>query len=114
MGKIKLKSITCHQPSETDKDEIFLKYQGKKIWPESSKFMRIDTNETLSINLTIDATTIWMEIELWEYNYLSRNDLLGDFVFKSSNYAGEYTNDLKVTEEFIYKVKYSLLWELIR
>lgn len=114
MEKIKLKSITCYLPSETDKDEIFLKYRGDKIWPEKTKFLRIDTDETLNINLTLDATSIWMEIELWEYDYLSKNDHLGDFVFKSSNYAGEYTNELKVSDEFTGKAKYSLLWELIR
>ena len=114
MGKLKLKSITCYQPTETDKDEIFLKYRGEKIWPKSSKFMRIDANETLDINLSIDATTIWMEIELWEYDYLSKNDHLGDFVFKSSDYPGEYTNELKVSDEFIDKAKYSLLLEISR
>ena len=114
MDKIKLKSITCYQPSETDKDEIFLQFRGDKIWPGTSKFMRIDTDQTFDINLIIDAASVWMEIELWEYDYTSKNDHLGDFVFKSSNYAGEYTSDLKVTDEFIDKVKYSLLWEKIR
>ena len=114
MDKLKLKSITCYQPSETDKDEIFLIYRGNKIWPKSSKFLRIDTDETLDINLNLDGVTIWMEIELWEYDYLSKNDHLGDFVFKSSNYPGEYTNDLRVNDEYIGKVKYSLRWEIIR
>ena len=66
MGKIRLKSITCHQPSETDKDEIFLKFVGDKIWPKGSKFLRIDSDESIDVNLTIDAKTIWVEIELWE------------------------------------------------
>lgn len=114
MEKIKLKSITCSQPSETDKDEIYLRFRGDKLWPEKPKFMRIDTNETLNINLIIDATSIWMEIELWEYDYMSRNDHLGDFVFKTSNYPGEYTSELKVGHEFTGKVEYSLLWEKIR
>jgi len=114
MEKLKLKSITCSQPTETDKDEIFLKYRGDKIWPTNSKFLRIDTNETLDINLNIENVTIWMEIELWEYDYLSKNDHLGDFVFKSSNYAGEYTSELKVSPEFDGKAKYSLKWEIIR
>ncbi|MCP4460013.1 MAG: hypothetical protein GY816_18620 [Cytophagales bacterium] len=76
--------------------------------------MRINTNETFKINLNIDAVTIWMEIELWEYDYLSKNDHLGDFVFKSSKHSGEYTSDLKVTDEFNGKAKYSLQWEIIR
>jgi len=114
MAKLKLKSITCYQPSEKDKDEIFLKFRGDKIWPEKSKFIRIDANETVHINLNINATTIWMEIELWEYDFLSKNDHLGDFALKSSNYAGQYTSELKVMDDFIDKVKYSLNWEITR
>lgn len=113
MEKIHLKSITCHQPSEKDKDEIYLKFLGEKIWP-SSKFVKIDTDQTVVLDIKLDAKTIWTEIELWEYDYLSRNDHLGHFSFKSSNYAGEYTSELLVTDEWQGKVQYSILWELIR
>lgn len=114
METIILKSITCHKPSETDKDEIFLKFQGEKLWPKKGKFERIDENQTIDLNLNLNAKTIWVELELWEYDYMSRNDFLGDFTFKSSNYAGEYTAELKVADEFAGKVEYSLRWELLR
>lgn len=113
MEKIRLKSITCHQPSEKDKDEIFLKLLGDKIWPTSSKFTRIDSDQTVDINLTIEAKTMWVEIELWEYDYLSKNDHLGDFVFKSRNYPGEYSSELKVMDNFDGKVAYTLHWEVV-
>ncbi len=113
MSKVILKSITCQQPSETDKDEIYLRYRTEKIWP-SAKFIKIDTDQTIEINLNLDAKTVWMELELWEYDYMSRNDHLGDFVFKTSNYPGNYTCELSVMEKFEGKVQYTLEWELQR
>ena len=112
MEKIRLKSITCHNPSETDKDEIFIKFRGEKIWPAKTKFDRIDADQTIHLNLDIDAVTIWMEIELWEYDYMSKNDHLGDFVFKSSNYRGEYNSELKPLDGF-EEVSYTLNWEIL-
>ena len=108
-----LRSITCHKPSETDKDEIFIKYRGEKLWP-SGKFTKIDADQTVHLNIELDNPTIWVEIELWEYDYLSRNDHLGDFVFKSQNYPGTYTHELKPMDDFEGKVEYSLTWELTR
>jgi len=114
MENIRLKSITCHQPSETDKDEIYLRFRTEKIWPSGAKFLKIDTNETLDINLGLDISSIWVEIELWEYDYLKKDDHLGDFIFKSSNYSGEYTCELKVTDEWEGKTKYTLKYEILK
>lgn len=113
MDKIVLRSITCHQPSEA-KDEIYIQYRGNKIWPKDSKFQRITRDQTINLNLEIEAPTIWVEIELWEYDYMSKNDHLGDFVFKSSNYAGEYNSSLKVNDDWIGKASYSMKWEVVK
>ena len=112
MPKVVLKSITCHKPSETDKDEIYINYRGNKIWPDS-KFVRIDTDETIELNVPINNPTIWVEIELWDYDYLSRNDHLGDFVFKSSNYSREYQVEMKVMDRYEGKVEYTLTYEIV-
>ena len=45
MPKIKLTSIKCTVPDEIDKDEMFLKYKGEKIWPEDHKFFRVDVDD---------------------------------------------------------------------
>ncbi len=114
MEKLTLKSITCHQPSETDKDEIFIMYRGEKIWPTKAKFMKIDSNQTIDLDIVLERPTVWVEIELWEYDYLSKNDHLGDFVFKSQNYANDYTCELKEMDDFVGKVKYVLNYKIER
>jgi len=114
MDKIKLLSITCHQPSETDKDEIYLKFRTEKIWPSGAKFVKIDTNDTVDVNLVLDISTISVEIELWEYDYLKKDDHLGDFIFMSSNYSGQYSSELKVSDEWVGKTKYTLRYEILK
>ena len=114
MPQVVLTSITCHKPSEKDKDEIFIKYKGKKIWPVKGKFNKIDTNQTIPITVEIKDPTIWVELELWEYDYLSKNDHLGYFNFKSQAYPGEYTAEMSATDKFEGLAAYTLNWQVIR
>ncbi|WP_425389890.1 hypothetical protein [Ekhidna sp.] len=82
MPKLKLVSITCMQTDETDKDEIYLKVNDKKIWPVKSKFYPIDTDEVADINLGFNVTPGKVTIDLWEFDFLDSNELLGSFIFK--------------------------------
>ena len=113
MPHIRLKSITCHQPDETDKDEIYLIFQGKKIWPKNVKFLRIDAGENIKIDLDLQFASGWADVELWEYDFWSKNDHLGNFYLKADNYKGEYTNELDENSHVSERAKYSLHWEIL-
>jgi hypothetical protein len=113
MPHIRLKSITCHQPDEKDDDEIFIKFQGNQVWPKNVKFQSIDAGVTLKIDLELTFVSGWADIELWEYDFWSKNDYLGNFYLKGDNYVGEYTCELERNKDVTDRAKYSLHWEII-
>ena len=82
MPKLKLSSITCMQTDESDKDEIYLKVHDKKIWPVRQKFYPIDTDEEASIDLSFDVKNGKVSIDLWEFDFIGSNEILGSFIFK--------------------------------
>ena len=82
MPKLTLVSISCMQTDETDKDEIYLKVGEKKIWPLKPKFYAIDIDEQVEMNLNFKVSAGKVCIDLWEYDYFDKNEILGSFVFK--------------------------------
>lgn len=113
MPKIKLHAIICNVPDESDKDEIFLKINGQKIWPNKSKFMKIGVDEALDIKIEENFEGDWAEIELWDFDYTSRNDFLGSFHLEITQEAGHYgtilTNNTDVSEEADYMINWEIL-----
>lgn len=115
MPLIKLNSIMCECPEETDKDEIYLIYKGQKIWPSDKKFLKIDTDEELAIGLKTQVTKLgWMSIELWEYDLTTRNDHLGTFHLEiDSDEPSKNTAILTRNEAEANRAGYMLNWEVI-
>lgn len=109
MHSLKLISLQCHVSDESDLDEIYLKHDGNKIWPQSEKYKRIDPG-SVSLNVSIpDAQKdSILEIELWDYDTLSRNDKLGNFSLQLDEY-GKYQTELK--RHGNTPASYSLEWE---
>jgi hypothetical protein len=112
MPTIRLNQVHCTLPDESDKDEMFLKYDGKKIWPQGSKYYRVDSGDVAPIALTMEVAEGWVEIELWDFDYLSRNDFLGTFRFKVDDMPGEYTNSMNLVEKNSM-ASYILDWEIL-
>ncbi|MEO9805990.1 MAG: hypothetical protein ABJF04_22215 [Reichenbachiella sp.] len=113
MPKIKLNRVHCTLPDEVDKDEMYLRHGGKKIWPQGSIYYRVDTGDTAYVDLTLQVEEGWTEIELWDFDYLSRNDFLGTFRFKVGNEPGVYTNSMKLMEKNS-TASYILDWEILK
>ena len=112
MPKIRLNRVHCTLPDEIDKDEMYLKYEGKKIWPKGSIYYRVDTGDTAPIGLTMEVEDGWAEIELWDFDYLSRNDFLGTFRFKVDDTPGDYSNSMILVEKNS-TASYILEWEIL-
>lgn len=112
MAKIKLNSVHCTLPDEIDKDEMYLRHDGKKIWPKGSIYYRVDTGDVAPVELTMDVKEGWTEIELWDFDYLSRNDFLGTFRFKVDEEPGVYSNTMKLVEKNS-TASYILQWEIL-
>jgi hypothetical protein len=89
-----LQNLICHHCDERDGDELFLKFNGSKIWPENKKFVSATDNCIIPINLKLPVKPLEkVTLQLWDYDLLS-NDLLGEFNFVPDG-EGQFTCDLK-------------------
>ncbi len=113
MPNIKLHAVICNVPDEPDKDEIFLGIQNKKIWPLKSKFQKVGVDEALALNVSAKFETAWVEIELWDYDYMSKNDHLGSFHLDLTQDAGHYGTILSNNNEVSKQADYMINWEIL-
>ncbi len=111
MTKIRLNRVHCTLPDEIDMDEIYLKYKGEKVWPKGAIYFRVDTGDVAPVGLELEVENGWVEIELWDFDFLSRNDFLGTFRFKVDDEPGLYTNSMKLVEKNS-TASYILDWEI--
>lgn len=113
MPRIKLLTVQCMVPDEIDKDEMYLKYNGLKIWPKGDLYWRIDSGEKAEINVELDLPEGWVKIALWDFDFISPNDHLGDFDFEvSSALPGKYSTSMHITEKDS-TASYILSWEVL-
>lgn len=107
---VKLIHLLCHVPDESDLDEIYLKMNGEKIWPESQKFQRLNFGET-EVNCSIPNIEKGdiIELEIWDYDTLSRDDKLGVFTLVCDQFGSGYETEMK--KHGNTKASYSLGWE---
>ena len=115
MPEIELTKLQCITTDEIDKDELFIKYKDKKIWPTGSKYHQMDSTDVVNINLTIehhlaDGPLI---LELWDYDLISANDLLGTFEMKlSEDDFGDFSTYMKSHSQKSTAV-YMLYWKIV-
>lgn len=109
MAKCTLLALHCYLSDEGDKDEVFLKFNGKRIWPSGAKYVKADKEEMkIALEMEVNEGDD-MNIELWDYDLLTPNDLLGSFNFKLLSKGGPYRTDLQRAKDA--KAKYTLEWE---
>ena len=82
-GILQLIQLEAHFQTEQDGDEIFLKMNGKKIWPQKRSYFSC-LREVPSIQLNVETeVTVRPEqkvkIELWENDFIFFKKKLGEF-----------------------------------
>ena len=109
MHSLKLLSLKCYVPDEADLDEAYLKIGGKKIWPESEKYVRVPHGDT-SVGTTIGDLNKGdsVVVELWDYDSFSFDDKLGDFNLILDQF-GKFETELKRHKGT--PASYGLEWE---
>lgn len=115
MTKINLTKLQCIVNDEIDEDEVYLKYNGDKIWPESGLYKSIDNSETFDVNVIIEHEDPYVpvKIELWDFDYLSANDFLGTFdMIIGSDNSGSFSTSMRLKEEGS-TASYILFWEIV-
>ncbi len=115
MPFLKISSIICEVPEESDKDEIYIKYGEKKIWPQDKKYLKIDFDETIPIGLKMNIKGPCMiKLELWEYDVTSKDDHLGTFQLDiQSLESGKFTDLLIRDEKGAKRASYYLNWMIM-
>ncbi len=112
MIKIRINTIQCLTPDEIDKDEMFLKKDGHKIWPKEKLYHRVDIGDLKEVGLTLNVEEGWNEIEVWDFDFVSPNDRLGVFKFMVDNTPGKYTTSMTLLEKNSTAI-YKLYWEIL-
>ena len=111
---IRLLRLHCYFVEESGYDDVYLKYEGKKIWPVDKKQQSImmDTTTDLMIELGDIFQDQEVIIELWDWDLLSPNDKLGTFTMRIGEEIGVFSTDMERNLKETKKAKYTLDWEL--
>ena len=111
---VKLLKLDCYLTDENDSDEVYLKVNGKKIWPEDKAFESIDYGEYQVDAIIKDISPeSWVQIELWDQDVLTANDKLGTFDLYVDKVSGPFNTDMKVNKSETKKAKYNITWKII-
>ncbi len=108
---LRLDSLVAYLQSEADGDEIFIKYNDQKVVPREAKFIKM-TNEpaVLDVEIELQETDNWVELELWDYDRFTPNDKLGMFRLLVDQVAQNFTAELVRNKES--GGKYVLNWSV--
>jgi len=96
---------------ENKEDEIFIKYDGKRIWPKDKKYTPVSEG-TIELNVSVSGLTPHeaFKLEIWEYDLFSPNDKLGVFTMIIDERGGPFQTDM-VPHTKKEVAKYTLEWE---
>ena len=113
--RIHIQGIQCMLNEESDQDEAFLKYKGKRIWPDHGRYHKMNSSERSEVDVIIDHDISEdLDIELWDWDLLSRNDLIGTFhMHVTEDDYGNYSTPLKVAHVGS-TASYMLYWEILK
>ncbi|MBC6399674.1 MAG: hypothetical protein GDA51_11725 [Ekhidna sp.] len=112
MPKIRINSVQCITPDEADKDEVYLKKDGHKIWPPGELYRRLDTGDMEKVSLDLEIEKGWNEIEIWDFDFISPNDKLGVFKFRVDESPGKHSTTMTLLEKNS-TANYVLYWEIL-
>ena len=109
---VRVLKLNCYRQNEADGDEVFIKYQNKKVWPLDSKYQKLSEG---SAKLNFDVLGIERDsivtLELWDYDLFTPNDKLGSFSMLVNERGGPFTTDMK-RDKGSDDSKYSIEWEV--
>ncbi len=105
--------LNCIITDESGFDDVFLKVSGKKVWPKKKKQKSVRPGITsLDIELHGIEPGTHMEVEIWDYDFISPNDLLGTVKVYIDEPGGPFVTDMIPNEKETKRARYSLEWEI--
>jgi hypothetical protein len=110
---IKILKLNCFITDEIGFDELYLVVKDEKIWPENHLYKSVNPGSTdVNVNIYNLLPDTKIDLEVWDYDYLSANDLLGTLPLFIDEPGGPYTTDMIPNKEETEKAKYSVVWEI--
>ena len=86
--QLKIIKLNCYRQDENDGDEVFLKLNSNKIWPTDAKYVKIkEGSQNIRIDLDGIENGSMIVIELWDYDFFTPNDKLGEFSMTRTYYG---------------------------
>ena len=110
---LRLTRLHCYLVEEPGHDDVYLKYNGNKIWPPDKKQQPIEMDTVTELDVAIEGLLDEqvIHIELWDWDLFSSDDLLGVFSLPISP-GGPFSTDMKINTHETDKAKYTLDWEV--
>lgn len=110
---IKILHLNCFITDELGFDELYLKLNGEKIWPQDHKYKPVKAGRT-KVNVKIKNLNPnkRLDFEIWDYDYFSADDLLGKVPVFIDEPGGPYTTDMIPNSPESQKAKYTIVWEI--
>lgn len=109
---LRLDSIVAYMQTEVDGDEIFIKFQGEKVAPREQKFVKM-SKEPVALDVEVPVgDDHWVELELWDYDHFSPNDMLGKFRLLADEVSDGFSAEL-LTDKGAEQARYVLNWSVI-
>jgi hypothetical protein len=110
---IKILQLNCFITDEIGFDEVYLTVNNEKIWPQNHSYKSINPGSTkIDVKIFDLLPDSQIDLEVWDYDYLSSNDLLGVIPLFIDEPGGPYTTDMIPNKNETEKAKYSVLWEI--
>lgn len=107
---LRLLNINCYISDEADADEVFLKFNGKKIWPKSKYEKMKDGSLKLNVEIKVEKDSKNI-LEIWDYDFWTPNDKLGTLTINADKMGGPFTTDFTKTDKGTSR--YSVEWEMM-
>lgn len=110
---LRLESLISYVQSESGGDEIFIKYKNEKVAPDDGRYIKMSRGGpvTLGVEIEIDKTETWVELELWDYDLLSPNDSIGKFRLLVDETGDNFSTELKRSDDT--DAQYVLNWSVV-
>jgi hypothetical protein len=110
---VKILYLNCFITDELGFDELYLKLDGEKIWPPDHKYQQVKAGRTkVNINIKNLNPKTKLDLEIWDYDYFSADDLLGKVMVIADEPGGPFTTDMIPNFSETQKAKYSIDWEI--
>ena len=89
-----LNRLHCYLVEENEYDEVFLKYQGKRIWPKNKKWQAIIMDTTTELEVEIGGVEKYQDVDYVDGD----NNVIPQPIKNDMKALHEFTNDTSVLD----------------